>query len=371
MSSKSRQKQPTFKAVAANDDLKYKRKYKELKKKIREMEEENEKLSLKLTRAKKNIQRLKIERSFLFDRLEQSQPTNESESDTTSSPPRAIDSEEDLSSSAEELLEDHRTGKRKKQNRDPNAPKRPRNAFLMYCKSQRDQAREENQNKGFQDVTRILSQKWKDLPNEEKQKYYDMYNKEKQRYEIEMSSYVGTSSQFGYIQQDEGIQNEVTTYFVEGNNVSNHHHHEDGESYRNDISGEVKSSLTTVETLRVATTSGSPYNNNHSYEQYINENERGIGSEFEEEEFVETKDDVKLDIGGDEYESDTDSEKIDELAADINYNNKRRHSRAEREEAMECEDEVRMEDEDNEGEAGDNKEENIVNETGASENDEI
>jgi hypothetical protein len=67
------------------------------------------------------------------------------------------------------LLEDHRTGKRKKQNRDPNAPKRPRNAFLMYCKSQRDQAREENQNKGFQDVTRILSQKWKDLPNEEKQ----------------------------------------------------------------------------------------------------------------------------------------------------------------------------------------------------------
>lgn len=205
-----------------------------------------------------------------------------------------------------------------------------------------------------------------------------MYNKEKQRYEIEMSSYVGTSSQFGYIQQDEGTQNEVTTYFDEGNNVSNHHHHDgDDESYRNDISGEVRSSLTTVETSRVATAStlGSPYNNNHSYEQYINENERDIGSEFEEDEFVETKDDVKLDIGGDEYESDTDSEKIDELAADINFNNKRRHSRAEREEAMECEDEVRMEDEDekedNEGEAADNKEENIVNETGASENDEI
>jgi len=54
-----------------------------------------------------------------------------------------------------------RAGKRKKQNRDPNAPKRPRNAFLMYCKIQREQ--------GFQDVTRILSQKWKDLPNEEKQ----------------------------------------------------------------------------------------------------------------------------------------------------------------------------------------------------------
>jgi len=107
MSSKSRQKQPTFKAVTANDDLKYKRKYKELKKKIREMEEENEKLSLKLTRAKKNIQRLRIERSFLFDRLEQSQPTNESESDTTSSPQRAIDSEEDLSSVGSDSNDDN------------------------------------------------------------------------------------------------------------------------------------------------------------------------------------------------------------------------------------------------------------------------
>jgi hypothetical protein len=45
--------------------------------------------------------------SFLFDRLEQSQPTNESESDTTSSPPRAIDSEEDLSSVGSDSNDDN------------------------------------------------------------------------------------------------------------------------------------------------------------------------------------------------------------------------------------------------------------------------
>ncbi|CAG8750210.1 10718_t:CDS:2, partial [Racocetra persica] len=218
MSSKSRQKQPAFKGISASDEMKYKRKYRELKKKIREMEEENEKLTLKLTKAKKNIQRLKIERSFLFDRLEQSQPTNESESEPSSSPQRVIDSEEELSSVGsddnddngsqttfiktaykakfgafkegsellrqfidkkgkstfqEELLEDQRTGKRRRQNRDPNAPKRPRNAFLMYCQMQREQAREENQNKGFQD------------------KYYDMYKQERQRYEKEMFIYAG------------------------------------------------------------------------------------------------------------------------------------------------------------------------------------
>jgi hypothetical protein len=271
------------------------------------------------------------------------------------------------------LLEDHRAGKRKKQNRDPNAPKRPRNAFLMYCKIQREQ--------GFQDVTRILSQKWKELPNEEKQEYYDMYGKERQRYEKERSSYVNASLQNpGYLQQ-EGTQSEVTTYLEEGNNVSSHHDYDDDESYKNDISDEVKSSMITAGTSRgVATTAlESPYNNNHPYEQYINENERGIESEFEEKELVETKENIKLDIGEDEYESDTGSEMIDELAADINYN-RRRYSRAEREEAMEYEDEneeVKLEDENekkgNEVEVADS-EGNIVDETGGgsiSENNEF
>ncbi|KAG9307754.1 hypothetical protein G9A89_023319 [Geosiphon pyriformis] len=190
MSSKSKLKQP-FKSLSANDELKYKRKYKELKKRIREMEEENEMLTLKLTRAKKNLQRLRIERSFLFDRLENSQATNESESER-SSQVEGAGSEEEISS--EGLLEDQPSGKRRRvPYRDPNAPKRPRNAFLLYCKKERDQAKEDNVNKGFQDVTRILSKKWHDLSNEKKQKYFDMYNKDKERYEKEMSSYVGTS----------------------------------------------------------------------------------------------------------------------------------------------------------------------------------
>ncbi|CAI2178837.1 10058_t:CDS:2 [Funneliformis geosporum] len=102
-----RPKQPVFKAIPVNDDLKYKRKYKELKKRIREMEDENEKLSLKLTRAKKNIQRLRIERSFLFERLEQSHSKNNSESDITSTPQRVVDSEEDLSSVGSDSNDDN------------------------------------------------------------------------------------------------------------------------------------------------------------------------------------------------------------------------------------------------------------------------
>ncbi|KAF0550466.1 HMG-box [Gigaspora margarita] len=278
MSSKSRQKQPAFKGISASDEMKYKRKYRELKKKIREMEEENEKLTLKLTKAKKNIQRLRIERNFLFDRLEQSQPTNESESEPSSSPQRVIDSEEELSSQ-EELLEDQRTGKRRRQNRDPNAPKRPRNAFLMYCQMQREQAKEENQNKGFQDVTRILSQRWKELPQEEKGQYYDMYKQERQRYEKEMSTYVGAS----FLQSD-GTQN-----LDIGSSVD-----------RLSMTGLGSSPSSSVLAANVSEVSN---NLHHNREQFVDESERGINSDYAD----------------DDLES-VSEEMVDELAADRDTN---------------------------------------------------
>ncbi|KAF9164007.1 hypothetical protein BGX21_000408 [Mortierella sp. AD011] len=44
------------------DDIKYKRKYKDLKKRIRDIEEDNDILNIKLSRARKNIHRLRVER---------------------------------------------------------------------------------------------------------------------------------------------------------------------------------------------------------------------------------------------------------------------------------------------------------------------
>ena len=195
-----------------------------------------------------------------------------------------------------------------------------------------------------------------------------MYNKEKQRYDEERSSYVGASLQIPeYLQQEESAQNE-------GNNVPSHLDYDDEESYKNDVGGEVRS-LVADGTLQGTgkTTLESPYNNNHGNNgQYVNKNES-------ESEDVELKENVKLDIGDDEYESDTGSERIDELAADVNYNNnKRRHSRAEREEVMEYEDEdeeLKLEDENEKKvEAADSEEGNIVNEIGggsSSENNEF
>ncbi|CAJ0749273.1 16187_t:CDS:2 [Entrophospora sp. SA101] len=194
MSSKSRQKQQNSKTLSASDG-------------------KEQVLSV--------ITRLVL---YYVDRLEQSQQqiNNESESETSSSPQRAMESDDELSSSQEELLEDSHVGKRKKQVKDPNAPKRPRNAFLIYCQNQREQAREENQNnKEFQGVTRILSRKWKDLPENERKVYFEMYGKEKLRYEKEMSSYVGASSN-NYIGPEDSQRNQnISIMTIEDVNINN------------------------------------------------------------------------------------------------------------------------------------------------------
>ncbi|GAA5831887.1 hypothetical protein JCM3766R1_000139 [Sporobolomyces carnicolor] len=59
------------------DDVKYRNKYRELKVKVAEIEDDNTKLSVKILKSKKAIQRLRIERAILYDRLQKTTaPTN-------------------------------------------------------------------------------------------------------------------------------------------------------------------------------------------------------------------------------------------------------------------------------------------------------
>ncbi|KAK3841381.1 MAG: hypothetical protein J3R72DRAFT_155146 [Linnemannia gamsii] len=62
-------------AADNSSNIKYKRKYKDLKKRIRDIEDDNDVLNIKLSRARKNIHRLRVERSFLFDRLDHTEQT--------------------------------------------------------------------------------------------------------------------------------------------------------------------------------------------------------------------------------------------------------------------------------------------------------
>ncbi|THH20571.1 hypothetical protein EUX98_g8555, partial [Antrodiella citrinella] len=61
--------------TASAEDVKYQTKYKELKRKVKEIELDNDKLYLKLLLAKKNIRRMNLERAILYERLAAVPPT--------------------------------------------------------------------------------------------------------------------------------------------------------------------------------------------------------------------------------------------------------------------------------------------------------
>ncbi|KAJ7572565.1 hypothetical protein C8J56DRAFT_1175044 [Mycena floridula] len=55
--------------TAGAEDVKYQAKYKELKKKVKEIEGDNDRLHFKVLQTKRNIQRMKLERAILYERL--------------------------------------------------------------------------------------------------------------------------------------------------------------------------------------------------------------------------------------------------------------------------------------------------------------
>ncbi|KAI0320652.1 hypothetical protein OF83DRAFT_515504 [Amylostereum chailletii] len=68
-SARPKQKLPAQGITAGAEDAKYRAKYHELKKKVKEIESDNDKLHAKTLQAKRNIQRMRIERAVLYERL--------------------------------------------------------------------------------------------------------------------------------------------------------------------------------------------------------------------------------------------------------------------------------------------------------------
>ncbi|KAJ0177367.1 hypothetical protein K1T71_007376 [Dendrolimus kikuchii] len=88
-----------------------------------------------------------------------------------------------------------RKSKADKPERDPNAPKKPCNAFFQFCQEQRPLVvAEANSEVGSelskQEVTRQLASRWKALTTEEKRVYVAMFERSKEKYAEEMSAYI-------------------------------------------------------------------------------------------------------------------------------------------------------------------------------------
>ncbi|KXN68833.1 HMG-box, partial [Conidiobolus coronatus NRRL 28638] len=125
---------------------------------------------------KKILKLLKFERSFLLERLNYIRNPGE------------FNTEELISEGLPEpIIPDNKLPKRAE--KDPNAPKRPSNAFLMFCQMERSNLKDYHPESSLSDLTKMLGMKWGSMTVEEKKKYYDMYENDKIRYKQEMSNY--------------------------------------------------------------------------------------------------------------------------------------------------------------------------------------
>lgn len=232
-----------------------------MRKRIHEIEEHNELVGLSISRTKRDIKRLRLERSLLLEKLEErtllkvddsegspfpptsptlavveisggakkisagsasvrskspghddaGSPTPASRSTSNSKksgsnggsfakkPASTNGSRETASVDAFEGTDDEgevgtpstpsSQAKRKPPPRDPSLPKRPQNAYIIFCDLEKERVKREveeaNPGHSF-DLTKAMAEKWHELTDSERQKFFQIYEDDKERYAREM-----------------------------------------------------------------------------------------------------------------------------------------------------------------------------------------
>ena len=84
---------------------------------------------------------------------------------------------------------------KKSRKKEKTGPKRPTQAYIFFCKSQRDVVKRENPDMNGKNVTAELGARWKALSEDEKKPYLALVEEDKKRYESEKQNYeAGTDS---------------------------------------------------------------------------------------------------------------------------------------------------------------------------------
>ncbi|CEP63953.1 Nhp10p LALA0_S09e06216g [Lachancea lanzarotensis] len=151
------------------------------KRSFEELQESNQVLGLAVQRTRLAVKRLRLEYGSLLERLE---------SRINKDPELCYeDPLPSLESFRMQILEDtpkSKTKKKKGKERDPNLPKRPTNAYLLYCEMNKESMK---QNAGPNDVSKALTDAWKALDEDGRKPYYKLYSEDRERYQREMQAY--------------------------------------------------------------------------------------------------------------------------------------------------------------------------------------
>ena len=74
--------------------------------------------------------------------------------------------------------------------KDPNAPKRNKSSYLIFCEERREHIKKNNPNISATQIIRILGADWKTVSASDKTRFEALALKDKARFETEMKSYV-------------------------------------------------------------------------------------------------------------------------------------------------------------------------------------
>ncbi|SCU80435.1 LAME_0B03136g1_1 [Lachancea meyersii CBS 8951] len=151
------------------------------KRSLEELQESNQVLGLAVQRTRLAVKRLRLEYGALLERLE-----SRIDKDPELSYEDPLPS---LESFRTQILEDtpkSKTKRKKGKERDPNLPKRPTNAYLLFCEMNKESMK---QNSGPNDVSKALTDAWKALDENGRKPYYKLYSEDRERYQREMKAY--------------------------------------------------------------------------------------------------------------------------------------------------------------------------------------
>ncbi|KAI8865972.1 putative high-mobility group non-histone chromosomal protein [Ramicandelaber brevisporus] len=82
-----------------------------------------------------------------------------------------------------------RTKRAPKKEKDPDQPKRPLSAFMLFTNEKRDQVKADHPDIKFTEVGKKLGEMWGKLSDAEKEPYQNEYKKKKAVYDKEIEAY--------------------------------------------------------------------------------------------------------------------------------------------------------------------------------------
>ncbi|XP_022304312.2 uncharacterized protein LOC111111557 isoform X2 [Crassostrea virginica] len=193
-------------------------KYFSLRKKCEQLQQANEKIVNRIQHVKKLIKVYKRERRFLANRLDEHGDEYKDaqipvmwEEDQKYNPLRPMKnsngkshgvkhSSDIISAVSPRVLADmgqistSKSRKKIEKAKDFVGPKKPANAFLLFCQHRRtavaeDYLKEKHEEISNHELTRRIALEWNILKPDQKKVYFDMYEREKEQYEREMKIY--------------------------------------------------------------------------------------------------------------------------------------------------------------------------------------